>query len=110
MVLSLAHVLDLTTCMHAHVPYLGDLFRKQQQASCVLIRLSCLLSLLSRFAQYSERVMPSLPDEEIFPHATGAAENTVAAHQEPCDLVYHGSWFCPFVQVSMLVGTQIQPP
>ncbi len=46
-----------------------------------------------------------MPDEEIFPHATGAAEKTVAAHQEPCDLVYHGSWFCPFVQVSMLVVT-----
>ncbi len=54
--------------------------------------------------------MGPMPDEEIFPHATGAAGKTVAAHQEPCDLVYHGSWFCPFVQVSMLVGTQIQFP
>ena len=43
--------------------------------------------------------MGPMPDEQIFPHATGAAEKTVNAHQEPCDLVYHGSWFCPFVQV-----------
>lgn len=43
--------------------------------------------------------MVPMPDEDIFPHATGAAEKVVAAHQAPCDLVYHGSWFCPFVQV-----------
>lgn len=43
--------------------------------------------------------MAPMPDEEIFPHATGAAEKTVAAHEAACDLVYHGSWFCPFVQV-----------
>ncbi len=54
--------------------------------------------------------MASMPDEEIFPHATGAAGKTVAAHQEPCDLVYHGSWFCPFVQVSLLARTRIQSP
>ena len=46
--------------------------------------------------------MAPMPDAEIFPHATGAAEKTVAAHQETCDLVYHGSWFCPFVQVLLL--------
>lgn len=43
--------------------------------------------------------MGPMPDEDVFPHATGAAEKTVAQHQAPCDLVYHGSWFCPFVQV-----------
>lgn len=43
--------------------------------------------------------MAPMPDEDIFPHATGAAEKTVAAHEAACDLVYHGSWFCPFVQV-----------
>ena len=43
-----------------------------------------------------------MPDEDIFPHATGAAEMTVAAHEAACDLVYHGSWFCPFVQVHHL--------
>lgn len=43
--------------------------------------------------------MAPMPDEDIFPHATGAAKKTVAAHEAACDLVYHGSWFCPFVQV-----------
>lgn len=43
--------------------------------------------------------MAPMPDEDLFPHATGAAEKTVAAHKADCDLVYHGSWFCPFVQV-----------
>ncbi|KAG6857738.1 hypothetical protein H0H87_004154 [Tephrocybe sp. NHM501043] len=40
----------------------------------------------------------SIPDAQIFPHATGLAEKLVAAHQEPQDLVYHAGWFCPYVQ------------
>ena len=43
--------------------------------------------------------MAPMPDEDIFPHATGAAQKTVAKHEADSDLVYHGSWFCPFVQV-----------
>ncbi|KAJ7772070.1 glutathione-S-transferase [Mycena maculata] len=39
-----------------------------------------------------------LPDEAIFPHATGAASETVAAHQEPQELIFHAGWFCPYVQ------------
>ena len=53
--------------------------------------------------------MAPMPDEDIFPHATGAAEKVVAAHQAPCDLVYHGSWFCPFVQV-YYETTLFRPP
>jgi len=40
----------------------------------------------------------SLPDAQIYPHATGAAAETVAKHQEPQDLVFWAGWFCPFVQ------------
>jgi len=38
------------------------------------------------------------PDENVYPHATGAAASTVSAHQGPQELVLYGSWFCPFVQ------------
>ncbi|KAF8806588.1 glutathione-S-transferase [Phlegmacium glaucopus] len=44
----------------------------------------------------------SIPDAEIFPHATGAAEQIVAEHQEPQDLVFYSGWFCPFVQRSWI--------
>ncbi|PPQ64548.1 hypothetical protein CVT24_008450 [Panaeolus cyanescens] len=37
-----------------------------------------------------------VPDEKIFPHATAAAAETVAKHQEPQEL------FCPFVQRSWI--------
>ncbi|KAF8070401.1 glutathione S-transferase [Lyophyllum atratum] len=40
----------------------------------------------------------SIPDAQIFPHATGPAAATVAKHQDPQDLVYYGGWFCPYVQ------------
>ncbi|KAF8161336.1 glutathione-S-transferase [Crassisporium funariophilum] len=43
-----------------------------------------------------------VPDEKIYPHATGAAEGTVAKHQEPQDLVFYAGWFCPFVQRSWI--------
>ena len=33
-----------------------------------------------------------LPDEQIFPHATGAAEALVAKHQEPQPLVFYAGW------------------
>ncbi|TFK44944.1 glutathione-S-transferase [Crucibulum laeve] len=33
-----------------------------------------------------------IPDEQIFPHATGAAEKTVADHQEPQELVFYSGW------------------
>ncbi|KJA28856.1 hypothetical protein HYPSUDRAFT_61695 [Hypholoma sublateritium FD-334 SS-4] len=39
-----------------------------------------------------------LPDEQIYPHATGAAEALVAKHQEPQPLVFYAGWFCPYVQ------------
>ncbi|KZT21089.1 glutathione-S-transferase [Neolentinus lepideus HHB14362 ss-1] len=41
-----------------------------------------------------------LPDEHIHPHATGAAEKTVAQHEQPQDLIFYAGWFCPFVQRS----------
>ena len=34
----------------------------------------------------------SLPDEKIFPHATGEAARTVEKHQEPQDLVFYAGW------------------
>ncbi|CAL1711382.1 unnamed protein product [Somion occarium] len=42
--------------------------------------------------------MSSIPDQNIFPHATGKAAETVAKHQEPQELIFHAGWFCPFVQ------------
>ncbi|KAF9486043.1 glutathione S-transferase [Pholiota conissans] len=39
-----------------------------------------------------------IPEENIYPHATGAAEALVAKHQEPQDLVFYAGWFCPYVQ------------
>jgi len=44
----------------------------------------------------------SIPDAKIFPHATGAAEQVVAEHQEPQDLIFYSGWFCPFVQRSWI--------
>jgi len=41
-----------------------------------------------------------LPDEHIHPHATGAAEKTVAQHEQRQDLIFYAGWFCPFVQRS----------
>lgn len=40
----------------------------------------------------------AIPDQDIFPHATGAAAKTVEAHQDPQDVVFYSGWFCPFVQ------------
>ena len=34
----------------------------------------------------------AIPDEQIFPHATGEAEKTVEKHQEPQDLVFYAGW------------------
>ncbi|KAI0050793.1 glutathione-S-transferase [Auriscalpium vulgare] len=39
-----------------------------------------------------------IPDEQIFPHATGEALKTVERHSEPQELVFWAGWFCPFVQ------------
>ncbi|KAJ6589939.1 glutathione-S-transferase [Mycena vulgaris] len=44
----------------------------------------------------------SIPDEHIFPHATGAALATVEAHKEPQELIFYAGWFCPFVQRSWI--------
>ncbi|KAI5123148.1 hypothetical protein M0805_000851 [Coniferiporia weirii] len=41
--------------------------------------------------------MPT-PDENIHPHATGVAAETVQKHQDPQELVFYSGWFCPFVQ------------
>jgi len=40
----------------------------------------------------------SIPDEKIFPYATGTAIQTVGKHLEPQDVVFYAGWFCPFVQ------------
>jgi len=40
----------------------------------------------------------SIPDQNIHPHATGEAAKTVAARQDPQDLIFYSGWFCPFVQ------------
>jgi len=39
-----------------------------------------------------------IPDVDIFPHATGPAQQLVAKHQEPHELIYYAGWFCPYVQ------------
>ncbi|KAF9012564.1 glutathione-S-transferase [Cyathus striatus] len=39
-----------------------------------------------------------IPDEQVFPHATGDAEKIVAAHQDPQEMILYAAWFCPFVQ------------
>ncbi|KAJ6497564.1 glutathione-S-transferase [Mycena sanguinolenta] len=43
-----------------------------------------------------------IPDEQIFPHATGNAKLTVDAHQEPQELIFYSGWFCPYVQRSWI--------
>lgn len=44
-----------------------------------------------------------IPDEDQHPHATGSAAPTVEAHRRENELVFHGSWFCPFVQRAWIV-------
>ncbi|KAJ7876132.1 glutathione-S-transferase [Mycena olivaceomarginata] len=44
-----------------------------------------------------------VPDEQLFPHATGNAISTVEAHKEPQELIFYAGWFCPFVQRSWIV-------
>jgi len=46
--------------------------------------------------------MPSVPDENIHPVATGHAADIVAAHQAPQSLEFYSGWFCPFVQRSWI--------
>ena len=48
-----------------------------------------------------------IPDEDIHSHATGAAAHTVQAHSKPSELLFHGSWFCPFVQVSLTFNNHL---
>jgi len=43
------------------------------------------------------------PDSRLFPHATGAAEKMVHAHQKEEPLKLYSGWFCPFVQRVLLV-------
>ncbi|KAF8132219.1 glutathione-S-transferase [Mycena galopus ATCC 62051] len=43
-----------------------------------------------------------VPDEQIFPHATGNAISTVEAHKEPQELIFYSGWFCPYVQRSWI--------
>jgi len=43
------------------------------------------------------------PDAQLFPHATGAAEAMVKAHQKEESLKLYSGWFCPFVQRVLLV-------
>ena len=38
--------------------------------------------------------MSGIPDQKIFPHATGKAAETVAKHQDPQDLVFYAGWVC----------------
>ena len=34
----------------------------------------------------------SIPDEQIFPYATGAAAETVEKHQQPQDVIFYAGW------------------
>ncbi|KAJ7072668.1 glutathione-S-transferase [Mycena amicta] len=43
-----------------------------------------------------------IPDEQIFPHATGTAATTVEAHTTLQDLTFYAGWFCPYVQRSWI--------
>ncbi|KAF5354979.1 hypothetical protein D9756_005532 [Leucocoprinus leucothites] len=49
-------------------------------------------------AKFSQTNAMSIPDVQIYPHATGAAAETVKQHQSPQELVFWSGWFCPFVQ------------
>ena len=42
-------------------------------------------------------------DTRLYPHASGAAANLVAAHSSEQPLKLYGGWFCPFVQRAWLV-------
>lgn len=33
-----------------------------------------------------------IPEENIYPHATGPAEHLVAKHQEPQELIFYAGW------------------
>jgi len=50
------------------------------------------------------------PDAQLFPHATGAAEAMVKAHQKEEPLKLYSGWFCPFVQRALLVLLEKQIP
>ncbi|KAH6670698.1 glutathione transferase omega-1 [Halenospora varia] len=43
------------------------------------------------------------PDSKVYPHATGAAEAMVKAHEKEESLKLYSGWFCPFVQRVLLV-------
>lgn len=49
-------------------------------------------------------------DPTLTPHATGAALKTVEAHQEPQDVVYHASWYCPFTHRGWITLEEKQIP
>lgn len=36
--------------------------------------------------------MSGIPDQQIFPHATGKAAETVAKHQDPQELTFYAGW------------------
>lgn len=42
--------------------------------------------------------MPSHPDADLHPVATGPASTIVSTHQSPAPHILYSGWFCPFVQ------------
>ena len=48
----------------------------------------------------------STPDQQIHPHATGRAAQTVEQHQEPQDLVFYSGW----VGIQIVLNTRLRLP
>ena len=52
--------------------------------------------------------MSGIPDQKIFPHATGKAAETVAKHQDAQDLVFYAGWVC-YVEENAIVSPTHKP-
>lgn len=49
-----------------------------------------------------------IPDEQIFPHATGAAARTVEQHQEPQELIFYAGWVRIPLYMDVLRSSQLE--
>jgi hypothetical protein len=43
-------------------------------------------------SQHDSSSRMPVPDEQLFPHATGNAISTVEAHKEPQELIFYAGW------------------
>lgn len=47
--------------------------------------------------------MPSHPDADLYPEASGAAKLLVDNHQAETPLKLYSGWFCPFVTLALQI-------